>query len=222
MAERRERDQEQVPSGSDKPAEGAQGSGTQKPADANPPRPGGASWNSEQGFSDPRNAPEGTPAPQMAENREADNRPQADKTDPNTVHTMRGMQIGSPTVDQQGNPVMGTGMIGGGNIARELLPPPPEQTPGDLQMQWARRAMKSQHFGTLAGLSGGRSLSDWGLVGKGATVRGLFLGIDVDTLEKVLIHDGHRIEEDKVYANVRQFDTLATTGDALQEIGGGR
>src|SRR5256885_1442987 len=80
--------------------------------------------------------------------------------------------------------------------------------------QWQRRAMQSPHFATLAGVAG-RPVSEWGLFGKGATVRGLMLGINVDTLEKGIFHDGHVIERDGVWANARNFPEDAIAGDNL-------
>jgi hypothetical protein len=208
----------EVPSGSATPQQGGQGGGTQPPADASAPRPGGASFNSEQGFSDPRNAPEGTPAPALAENRDPDG-PQAARTDPNTIHAMRGMQIGTPVLGPDGRPVVGGGMIAGGAIANEFLPPAPAANPGDVMAEWTRRALASPHFSILGALAG-RPVTDWGLFGKGATVRGLVIGINVDTLEKDVFHDGHVIEKDGVWANARNFPEYIVTGDNLSQLAG--
>ena len=124
-------------------------------------------------------------------------------------------------LDQNGNPQVGSGMIGGGNIAAEHLPPPPEPSPTARIQEWTRRAMSSPHFARLGALAG-RPLSEWGLFGKGWTVRGLMLGINVETLEKELFHDGHVIDRDGVWANARNFPEYVVAGDNLQQVAGSR
>jgi hypothetical protein len=202
-------------SGSTEPTQEGQGSGFQKPADASAP-PNTADVNSEAGWSGGGPDPTGYPAPgtRTSEARAA-------TTDPNTVHTMRGMQIGVPVVDDEGQPLVGTGMIGGGNITAEHLPPPGPANPAQLMRQWTARAMRSPHFALLGALAG-RPVTDWGLFGKGSTVRGLMLGINVETLEKELFHDGHVIERDGVWANARNFPEDVVAGDNLQQVAGSR
>src|SRR4051794_26760844 len=124
------KDTQQVPSGSDQPDEGAQGSGTQKALDTSP-RPNTADVNSEAGWSGGGPDPTGYPAP-----GERTSNPDAARTDPDTVHTLNGMQVGTPVVDQNGLPQVGTGMIGGGNIAKEHMPPAPAPAPANLMREW--------------------------------------------------------------------------------------
>ncbi|MPZ68605.1 MAG: hypothetical protein GEU71_03655 [Actinobacteria bacterium] len=112
-----------------------------------------------------------------------------------------------------GGITLATREIGGGAIAEEHRAPEPEAEadPRVVAMERQRRAAASKvarEFGAVIG----RPVTDWGLMGKGDRVRGHMILVDLESGKKERFLPGSRIEEDRLYANTRNFPVALVTG----------
>jgi hypothetical protein len=108
-------------------------------------------------------------------------------------------------------------ILGGG--IKETINIPVETAPKDRtrMQQLMIRAAKAKGTQKLAPLVG-RPLDEWGLVGKDDEVRGHFILVDLDTLDKVEVIDYWKIDQDRVFANAQQLPKLLVMGDGLKQL----
>lgn len=122
------------------------------------------------------------------------------------------------TVERREGGLTGSFDVVGGNIAEtvnqplDTLPRGPNRTQ-DLLIR------ASQAKGTSRLLAAGaRPVDTWGLVGKGDTVTGHFVLVDLETLEKVEVIDRWQIDQDRIFANSQNLPKALMHGDGLEKL----
>lgn len=107
----------------------------------------------------------------------------------------------------------------GGNIA-ETVNIPVEAPARDRtrQMELMLRASRAAGTKKLRETLVSRPLEEWGLVGKGDELRGHYILVDLDSLEKVEVIDYWKIDEDRVFANAQQLPKLLMRDNALEQL----
>jgi hypothetical protein len=164
-------------------------------------------------------------APELTPQDTPERTPQGEPA--NTASPPEGAQAAATPPDQQRQGALGMqlpqmGEIGGGAVVREIFP---DDTPGTdpnhiLNLQ---RLAGGSQFAKQIGLHG-RSVDDWGLVGKcddpdcrGDTWRGHGILLDINSLEKVRVHDGAVLREG-LFVNTRNFAHGVMAGDVKENL----
>lgn len=112
-----------------------------------------------------------------------------------------------------------TGEVGGGNI-KKLLAAPPVSNPLATPLAKEQAALKSPIGQKIAGMLA-RPVTEWGVLGPGDIVKGQMLLLDLNSGEKVRGQDGHRINKDELYMNLRNAPEALSTGDTIDRVLGG-
>jgi hypothetical protein len=132
-------------------------------------------------------------------------------------------------IDSQGQVIPETGaggislgtareIAGGGKITEHT--PDPVIDPAVDALRHQRRYMSSR-LAKEAGNIIGRSPADIGFFGKGDTMHGSGILIDVDTLEKHRFNDNWKFEGDELYANSRDLPhALVNDGELADNLSG--